>query len=231
MAQRSGLINAEQAADVEAIEARQRADDRKRRVRAYRAQNGLKGTIYEPASLDSLDYPRRMLSPADFNRYVGVRDFLSGLVEDPKIVVLSGPNGPGKTYLGAATANAFCDAEASAFVCTAVMYYRLLASTFGESGRTEEDFYKRMHGYNLLVVDEIERRANKEWHQIEFFDLINSRYNSGRATILITNKTPMELNGTEVVPGFLEKSLRDRIRERGGQIIHCDWASLRRAQR
>lgn len=227
LAHKAGYVARDRVDRLEAIQERNRRDAAETRAKRLRADSRV-WPKYAAADLFNLELPQQKLPAGELADYIATRDALLGLYEDPaRILVLAGDNGPGKTYLGSALVNHFCDRGRPAMFVTAVGYYRLLVShTFGQFGRTVEDFFQQMHGLRLLVVDEVEKRPEKPYHQIELFDLINSRYSSDVATLLITNKTPAQLNGTDGGEAYFDKWLRDRIRD-GGAILPCTWRSLR----
>ena len=77
----------------------------------------------------------------------------------------------------------------------------------------------------MLAIDEIEVRSDSDWENTQLRDLINARYSSLLSTVITTNKTADEINGTHGTPYF-STALRDRIRE-DGALLHCGWPSLR----
>lgn len=185
------------------------------------------------AALTELDYPKAMLSQNHFEQYVAVRDDLASLLEFPGTIVLSGANGPGKTYLAAALVHAFCDALRPAFFTTAQNYYRELQKRFGKSDLMDEwharlSGRERRTGFQLLVIDEVEVQPGNEWHLNELRDVINERYGRMVATVLITNLDSDRINGVIECPEakYFNTAIRDRIKQIG-TILPCRWPSLR----
>lgn len=76
------------------------------------------------------------------------------------------------------------------------------------------------HVVDLLVLDEIQERAESEWEDREMTRLLDARYRQCRSTILIGNLKPDEV-GTR-----LGASIVSRLAE-GGEIIACAWESFR----
>ena len=223
---KSGYISAERAAELDAVAAAAAEKDRRLLAAKLRQECGLFPRDAD-AAFDRTDVPRRRLTPQQFDRYTAVLAELKTLLKWPGLLILSGDNGPGKTHMAAMAVNDHCDAGRSAYYCTSMHYYRLLASTFDAPGKTQLDLYRRLHGYDLLVLDELEIRPAKPWHDNELRDLINARYGHRLSTVLITNKSPAQLlsddGGGEP---YLPRAIRDRLQHEGGVLL-CDWPTLR----
>ncbi len=215
---KSGYLTPERAEQVAAAERRTREIDRQLIAGKLRAGCGV-FPKYATASLDDLDYIERV-APEALEDYRWVRDELERLLEAPAMIVLRGENGPGKTHLASGLVNRFCDHCRPAKYTTAADFFLELKSTFNESGRTQMDLVKRYRGYDILVLDEIEVRSDSTWENQVLRSLIDARYASNVATVLITNKTEVELHT------YFSPAIRDRLRE-DGAIIACEWSSLR----
>lgn len=220
-----GYFAAGRAAEIDALARVQAARDDAKRCRAYRAACNV-WPRYAGADLCEVEYARRRLGDRDFARYLAVRGELASLLGSPGTLVLCGPNGPGKTHLASALVHAFCDAGRPAYYCTAMDFFTALRSTFGAPGRTAEEVVRRFRGYPLLVIDEVEVRSDSAWENNALRDLVNARYGLVLSTVLITNKTEDEINGTNGQPAYFGPALRDRIRQEGAVLV-CDWPSLR----
>ena len=222
---RSGVMSPQRAAELERIRARQAQRTLRHAAEAYVRGSGV-WPRYESASLDDLSFPRAVLGDGDFAKYERVRDELRALLDgEPGMLVLCGGNGPGKTHLASALVLAFCRRGLESRFTTANDFFLALKSTFGERGRTQEDVVQRFRRYELLVIDEIEVRSDSNWENQQLRDLINVRYSCVLSTVILTNKTPDEINGTSGTPYF-STAVRDRIRQEGA-ILVCDWPSLR----
>lgn len=227
LASAAGYMTRRRASELDRVDRNRRERDRQDLVEKLRAASGV-WPQYAGASIADVEFPRRVLTQDEFSRYGSVRDELTTLLAAPGLLVLSGDNGPGKTHLASSLVHAFCDAARPAFYCTALDFYRKLASTFGAPGRTSEDLIIKFRRYELLVLDEIEVRPEKPWHDNELRDLINARDGHLVSTVLCTNKSERELIGdpkTATVP-YLSRAIIDRLCRSGG-ILRCDWPSLR----
>jgi DNA replication protein DnaC len=203
---------------LEQLRARIEARDRRLLAATLREASGVEGR-YASADLADVEFVRRRM-PAALDDYQAVRDELARMLEFPAMLVLRGRNGPGKTHLACALANAFCDRGLPARYATAQQFFLELKSTFGEPGRTQLDLIERYGKYELLVLDEIEVRSDKPWENQVLRGLIDTRYRRELATVLITN-----LGGAEL-QDYFSPAIRDRIREEGA-ILPCEWGSLR----
>jgi DNA replication protein DnaC len=86
---------------------------------------------------------------------------------------------------------------------------------------SEEKILKPLREADVLLIDELGKgRAEKAWQLEKLDDLLNSRYNEGRITLLTTNYLPPEFSYDPVRSGFRsapanesfwEQSLPERI--------------------
>lgn len=166
------------------------------------------------------------------------------------IVALLGPRGSGKTLVATAMAHnaraarqLALDAargipaarEASVQPGASQARYWVLGDLFaaekrswqqGRSGweRNAEAFDRSplddAHAVGLLVLDEIQERAESEWEDRELTRLVDARHRACRSTILVGNLKAAELASR------LGASIVSRIHE-GGTVLLCGWESFR----
>jgi DNA replication protein DnaC len=215
----AGYLTPERQAEIQA------SADRRAKQDAEQAAAKLKGSSgvwpkYAKATLADTSYPKARLSAEDYEDYLRVCQDLSSLMNWPCTIILRGNNGPGKTHIISALVNAFCEAGKPARYTTAADFFLELKSTFGAEGRTQMDLVKRYRGYAMLALDEIDVRSDSAWENQVLRGLVDARYASMVATVLVTNKSADEVNG------YFSTAIRDRIRE-DGAIVNCDWPSLR----
>jgi len=135
-------------------------------------------------------------------------------------IALVGSRGCGKTQLAVELIRGAVKTK-TAYFCTAMEFFLKIKSTFVEgSGETELGIVKKYREFNLLVVDEIGKRAESDWHNNLFFELLNKRYEDMSDTILIDNRPKAEFIS------LIGPSLASRMNEAGG-IIECNWPSFR----
>lgn len=223
---RSGYATSEQIAAANQRHEQYEVRQRRGRSSALRDICNTRKRFYS-ASLDDEDLPSRVLSVEDFKRWKGTRDYLRAMLSTPATVVLSGSNGPGKTHLASGLVHAFCDQLRPAHFCAAMEFYASVKSTFGADGRTQEDLIRRFRRYHLLVLDELEVRNDSGWENSLLRYLVCRRHDDVLSTILLTNKSPRELDGRDdgSVP-YLDSAIRSRMQDAGG-IVFCNWSSLR----
>lgn len=214
----AGYVTPERAARIAAAEQRGRDFNRSRLTVRLREECGV-FPKYAAADLDDVSFVERV-APEDLAHYCAKRDDLARLMDYPGMYILRGENGPGKTHLASALVNRFCDLGRPARYTTAGDFFLELQSTFGEPGRTKLDLIGRYRAYELLSLDEIEVRSDSVWENNVLRGLIDARYASGVATLIITNKSEEEIRT------YFSAAIRDRIREEGA-VLNFDWRSLR----
>lgn len=141
----------------------------------------------------------------------------------PRTMIVSGGNGTGKSYLGAAFVHTLvllssCSTERDwhpLFIDEPSLLTK--ASGYGYYG--ESGFRELTNGHGLLVIDEF---AMVQWtpadkRKIE--QILNVRYGNRLRTVILTNRTPTELYGQTGGPdGILSPQIRSRYRN-GFNII------------
>jgi DNA replication protein DnaC len=149
--------------------------------------------------------------------------FLKGQEHAPNKIFLTllGPVGTGKTLLGSAALKYLVE-ETGCHARFVDFLYLLgqLRETYSQNS-SEEKILKPLREADVLLIDELGKgRAEKAWQMEKLDDLLNSRYNEGRITILTTNYLPPEVAYDPVRAGFRsapanesfwEQSLPERI--------------------
>jgi DNA replication protein DnaC len=108
-------------------------------------------------------------------------------------LLLIGGTGLGKTHLSLAIAGAVLSSGFNAVYGSAPDFFRKIQDeNFGrEIGRTMES----LQAAELLVLDDIGSECDTAFNVSTFYNLLNSRTNSGNPTIISTNYTMEELKG------------------------------------
>jgi len=149
------------------------------------------------------------------------------VMEKGTCLVLCGRPGTGKNHLVAAIANTLIASGPHTVIFTRV-YSAIMAikETFrNDCATTERDVLSAFIGVDLLVLDEVGVQFNSDYERMMLFEIINSRYDEVRPTILISN-----LNAKEAEQ-FVGERVWDRLFEDGGVVLPFDWQSERRKQR
>ena len=149
--------------------------------------------------------------------YLRVGALLEGLIDNPQLIAIGGPRGTGKTYLACALANDFCRLRRPAMYRTVVEYFDALRDAFGAGGTEPERVRRSFERPDLLVLDEVQLRdQDRAWQDSRLTELIDKRYREMKATVLLSNLTPAELNQN------LGPSIQRRLNEEGG-IVEANW--------
>ena len=140
-------------------------------------------------------------------------------------LVLSGAPGTGKTHLACAIANYVMREHlaSAAFGSVATMLRHIKDTYRKDSDRSEQDAINDLVRPDLLILDEVGVQIGSEHEKLLMFEVLNSRYQELRPTILISNLSASELEG------FLGQRVMDRYRE-CGSVLAFDWQSFRGQQ-
>ena len=171
-------------------------------------------------------------------------------LEERRSLILSSPDiyGIGKTHLVCALAHRLFDSTEPIEVNTADFFFssqpqpamvvgesRMLSrirQTFGKSGsggekpETEERVFRELELVPLLIIDDVGKVTPRDLRFLQsvYFEIIDSRYNEWKPTILTTNLNFKELEG------HIGGACADRLREMCGRdgFIKMKGTSYRR---
>lgn len=137
-------------------------------------------------------------------------------------LVLTGGPGTGKTHLACAVANAVMESHltAVAFGTVATLLRHIKDTYRKDAAKSEQDAIDDLVRPDLLIVDEVGVQVGSEHEKLLMFEVLNSRYQECRPTILISNLAATELET------FLGQRVMDRYRE-CGSVLAFDWQSHR----
>ena len=136
------------------------------------------------------------------------------------LIGLIGERGTGKTQFAVQLMVDVTECERSALYDTATGIFLRFKATFRSEDETEESVVNDYCQPKLLVVDEVGRRADSEWANRLFFEIMDRRYEALKDTILIANQ------GKEMFLQSLGDALASRMIESGG-VVECNWPSFR----
>lgn len=137
------------------------------------------------------------------------------------LFALIGTRGVGKTQMGCALISENATRlKPSRFVSAMDIFLDLKASFRKDAPTAERDIVEDYCKPRLLVIDEVQERAESPWEDRILTHLINRRYNDEKDTLIIGNITPETFRAT------MGNSIVSRLNETGG-IISCEWESFR----
>ncbi|WP_248891017.1 ATP-binding protein [Citrobacter freundii] len=186
--------------------------------------------------LDSLDIPNRFLS-CTLQNYEPVNDDAKRALKVCQAyasrwperlqkgggLVMCGKPGTGKNHLALAIArHAITEHQSSAVFTTALKIAREYKSTWSKgSTRTEDDVIRYFTKSDLLIIDEVGVQFGSDAEKLIMFEIINTRYERMKPTILISNQTKEEL------AAFIGERVIDRMSDGGGCTLSFTWDSYR----
>ena len=100
-----------------------------------------------------------------------------------------GSVGTGKSYLAGCIANALMEKEIPVYMTNFAAILNDLAASF--EGRNE--YISRLCRYHLLIIDDFGMERGTEYGLEQVYNVIDSRYRSGKPLIVTTNLTLQEL--------------------------------------
>ena len=149
-------------------------------------------------------------------------DGFDAVLASGRSAVLVGKPGTGKTHLAVGVALAIMERSHTAVFTTTMKALRRIKETWGAgSGESESEAIDTFVFPDLLILDEVGLQHGSDTERLLLFDILNSRYELRRPTLLLSNLT------LEEVKAYLGERIFDRMREDGGRVIAFDWASHR----
>lgn len=138
-------------------------------------------------------------------------------------LVMCGKPGTGKNHLALAIArHAITEHQSSAVFTTALKIAREYKSTWSKgSSRTEDEVIRYFTKPDLLIIDEVGVQFGSDAEKLIMFEIINTRYERMKPTILISNQTREEL------AAFIGERVLDRMSDGGGCTLSFTWDSYR----
>jgi DNA replication protein DnaC len=150
------------------------------------------------------------------------------LLDTGGIVGLLGQRGTGKTLLSAWIGRETCAQVRTVHYCKVLDYFRAIKDTFSrDAEKTEREVVQQYANYGLLILDEAAERSGSDWELTQLTDLLDRRYSTRRATLLISNHTRAGM--TEA----LGPSICSRLREDGDvfELAGDSYREVIRAER
>lgn len=138
-------------------------------------------------------------------------------------MVMCGKPGTGKNHLAIAIAkHVIREFRSSVGFTTALRIARNFKSTWSKnSSRTEDEVIEQYTSRDLLIIDEVGVQFGSDAEKLIMFEIINTRYERMKPTILISNQTREELSA------FIGERVIDRMNDGGGCTLAFTWESYR----
>lgn len=138
-------------------------------------------------------------------------------------LVMCGKPGTGKNHLALAIARHVIEHHQSSVIfTTALKIAREFKSTWSKTAtRTEDEVIRYFTKPDLLIIDEVGVQFGSDAEKLIMFEIINTRYERMKPTILISNQTREELSA------FIGERVLDRMSDGGGCTLSFTWDSYR----
>lgn len=117
------------------------------------------------------------------------RDFAPGA----KSLLFTGPPGLGKTHLSLSIADGVAHSGHLVMYASAPRLISQLEDAKFRQSEAGSEYREVIYGCELLVIDDLGAEMVTRYTQSEIYDLINSRLNTARSTIISTNLTMAEI--------------------------------------
>ena len=147
-------------------------------------------------------------------------------------LLLYGKVGTGKSFFAGCIANALLDQGVPVLMTNFSKILNSLSAMFNED---RNEYIESLNRYSLLILDDLGIQRNTEYAMEQVFNVIDSRYRSGRPMIITTNLSWQELSAAER-NDLAHQRIYDRILEVcqpvyfGGKNMRQDNAGKKRAE-
>lgn len=134
------------------------------------------------------------------------RDYVdkwSDALSDNMGLVLWGDVGTGKTFFAACIANALVEQNVSVKMTN---FSTILNDLFAETDKNK--YLDRLNDHGLLIIDDLGIERGTEYALEQVYNVIDTRYKSGKPLIVTTNLTLDELKAPVDIP---HKRIYDRV--------------------
>lgn len=211
------IAGEEKAERVEAARIKKVAADKKRRFETRIREANI------PLRFENATFETYIIrSTAQNNNLIKCLDYANNFT--PGVgMLLCGTTGTGKTHLAIAVVRRVIAQDSSAMYGRTAQMLQEVKSTYNKSSEvTQGEVIKKYTAPDLLVLDEIGVQFGTDTEKQILFEILNSRYEQVKSTILVSN---LAVKGVEE---FIGARLVDRMKEGGGEIVVFNWESQRK---
>ncbi|BGI52693.1 MAG: ATP-binding protein [Candidatus Hamiltonella defensa (Ceratovacuna japonica)] len=138
-------------------------------------------------------------------------------------LVLCGRPGTGKNHLAVSMAKSLIQThQASVLLTGALQMIRAVKNTWSKTAeKTETQVIQDYARPDLLVIDELGVQFGSDTEKIILFEILNTRYEQLKPSVLISNLAPAEM------ADCIGERVMDRMQEGGGGTLAFTWDSYR----
>lgn len=140
-------------------------------------------------------------------------DRFEDLKADGRGLLLWGQTGTGKTYFAGCIANALIDKGISVYMTNFSTIINQLTGAFSEE---KNQIIETINQKSLLIIDDLGIERNTDYATEQVYNVIDTRYRSGRPMIITTNIILDDLKNPK---DLAHKRIYDRILERCTPIL------------
>ena len=144
------------------------------------------------------------------------------VLKEGRSAIFVGKVGTGKTHLAIGIALSIMQQQRSALFVTVQRLIRRVKDSWHTKEETESQVIDVFASPDLLVLDEVGVQFGSEFEKQVLFDVLNTRYENRKPSILLSNIPKEQLSD------YLGERVTDRLRENGGKVIGFDWESYRK---
>lgn len=152
-----------------------------------------------------------------------VRNFRDFVLAEPRwaVLAMTGKTGTGKTWLASEIAEAWVSRlSKSVRYITCKGMISEIQSSYGREGASEEGEILKFVQYDLLILDEIDAKPDKENANLLLTEIINRRYNENKPVVVITNQP------IDKLAQFVGDRVNSRLHE-NAFFCNFDWSDFR----
>ena len=147
------------------------------------------------STFDTLDPRGRAADPESRELFATAREAAERFAERAEgWLLISGPNGTGKTHLAAAIANRTIErGRPVLFVHVPDLLDHLRSAFSPQADISYDDLFEQVRNAPLLILDELGSHSATPWAEEKLRQIINHRFNAQLPTVVTTTALPQEI--------------------------------------